>query len=296
MGLRLRMSATIVSIVLSPNLLGAQETPKPKPQPRELAWQVLDDGLAQSAAPKRMEAVKALSLITGERRAIRLALRRLTDDNSLVRTAAATTLGQLHATIAIPQLRQALSDTRISVVLAASQALYLLHDKSAYGVYYAILMGDRKASDSMVQAQMDRLKDPKQMAELGFKEGLGFVPYGGLGFEAYKNMSKKDNWVVRAAAARFLALDPDPMSGDALIQIALADNITEVREAALDALAERGDAACIERLQRNLDDDKAAVRYRTAAVILHLSDVGVKSKPQPKDKPEDKAPSRTAQP
>ena len=288
MGLRLRMCAAIAVALFSQNLFAADE--KPKPQPREQAWQVLDDGLAESAAQKRMEAVKALSLLSGERRATRLALRRLTDDNFLVRTAAATTLGQLHATTAIPQLKEALSDKRISVVLAAAQALYVLHDKSAYGVYYAILMGDRKTGDGMIQSQMDRLKDPKQMAELGFKEGLGFVPYGGLGFEAYKNMSKKDDWVARAAAARFLAHDVDPMSGDALIQIALTDKSTEVRQAALDALAERGDPSCIERLQRNLDDDKAAVRYRTAAVILHLSDLAGKLKP--KEKP----PSPTVQP
>jgi len=64
------------------------------------------------------------------------------------------------------------------------------------------------------------------------------------------------------------------MSRDALIQTALADNSTNVRQAALDALAERGDGTCIDRLMRNLDDDKSAVRYRTAAVIIHLSDVG----------------------
>jgi HEAT repeat protein len=278
MGTRLRMRACLIfifiSVLLSLNLFGADE--KPKPRPREQAWQVLDDGLAQSTAQKRMEAVKALSLISGERRAIRLALRRLTDENPTVRAAAATTLGQLHATSAIPQLKAALDDKRISVVLAAAQALFLLGDKSAYGVYYAILMGDRKASDGL-QSQMDRLKDPKQMAELGLREGMGFVPYGGIGIEAY-NISKKDNWPVRAAAARFLALDPDPMSGDALIQIALTDDNANVRQAALDALAERGDPTCIERLLRNLDDHKAAVRYRTAAVILHLSDLAGKSK------------------
>jgi HEAT repeat protein len=124
----------------------------------------------------------------------------------------------------------------------------------------------------LVQAQLDRLKDPKKVVQLGFEQGIGFVPYGGIGVAAYK-AAKNDNSHVRAAAARFLALDPDPMSGDALIQIALADNSAVVRQAALDAIAERGDSSRIERLQRNLRDPKTAVRYRTAATILHLSDL-----------------------
>lgn len=278
---RISMPLVIFTLVLlfsslvPRELRGADE--KPALGPRERAWQVLDEGLSRSSAQKRLEAVQALSLITGERHAVTLAVRRLTDDNHRVRAAAATTLGQLHAVSAIPQLRTALEDTRISVVLAASQALFTMHDKSAYGIYYAVLMGDRKTSEGMVQAQMDRLKDPKQMAQLGLQEGIGFMPYGGIGIEAYRNLSKKDNWPIRAAAARFLAHDPDVMSRDALIQTALADNNTNVRQAALDALSERGDPSCIERLQRNLDDEKSAVSYRTAAVIIHLSDIAGKS-------------------
>jgi HEAT repeat protein len=57
------------------------------------------------------------------------------------------------------------------------------------------------------------------------------------------------------------------------LQAALADKEEEVRLAALDALAERGDPKCIERLAKNLNEDKSAVRYRTAAVILHLGDL-----------------------
>jgi HEAT repeat protein len=195
------------------------------------------------------------------------------DDHPSVRAAAAATLGQLHATAAIPDLKAALSDKDISVVLAATYSLFLMKDKSAYGIYYAILMRDRKSSEGMVQAQLDRLKDPKQMAELGVQEGLGFVPFGGMGFEAYRQLSKRNESPVRAAAARFLAHDPDPISEDALLQSALADDSDVVRQAALDALAERGDPVCVERLMQNLNETKSDVRYRTAAVIIHLSSI-----------------------
>jgi HEAT repeat protein len=239
----------------------------------EQAWRVLWLGLHNPRALKRMEAVKALSLMKGNQRALIFALRALNDKNSRVRTAAAATLGDLNASKAIPALKAALSDKEVSVVLAATHALYILKDPAAYQIYYAILMGDKKTSEGLIESQVNRLKDPKQVAEMGFQEGLGFVPFGGMGYEAYRTLMKHDSSPVRAAAARFLALDPDSVSEDALIQTALADKNTIVREAALDALAQRGDPACAERLAKNLDEKQYPVRYRTAATIIRLSNL-----------------------
>jgi len=272
MRFRLRGGGRLVSWLLVCTTCFAADAPTPI-SPRDQAWHVLRDGLADTKAIKRKEAVQALSLITGNRTAQLLAVHALNDAHPSVRTAAAATLGQLHATTAIADLKEALSDKEISVVLAATYSLFLLKDKSAYSIYYAILMRDQKSSEGMVQTQLNRLKDPKQMTELGVQEGLGFVPFGGMGFEAYKQLSKRNESPVRAAAARFLAHDPDPVSEDALLQSALADDSEVVRDAALDALAERGNPGCIPRLLKNLDESKSDVRYRTAAVIIHLSSV-----------------------
>jgi HEAT repeat protein len=206
----------------------------------------------------------------GDEHALKFALRALHDKNSRVRAAAASTLGSLHSEQAIPELRAALSDKETSVMLAASQALYAMKDPAAYDIYYAILMGDKKSSAGLVQSQINRLKDPKQVAEMGFQEGLGFVPYGGMGYEAYRTIKSKNSAPARATAARLLALDPDPVSEDALMQAALADKDQAVRQAALDALAQRGDPRCMERLSRNLTYKRYAVRYRSAATIIHL--------------------------
>jgi HEAT repeat protein len=274
MAFRVRAGVLILGCLLS-GLCFSADTP-PQLSPKDQAWAVLREGLGETKAPKRMEAVQSLSLLPGHRLAIGSALRALNDKNSSVRTAAAATLGQLNATSAIPALKEALEDKDLSVVLAAAHALLLLKDKSAYGIYYAILVGDKKGSEGLIQGQMERLKDPKQMAQLGFEEGIGFVPFGGMGYEAYRQIMKKDSSPIRAAAARFLARDPDPVSQDALVQTALADKDEIVREAALDALAERGDPRCVERLMKNLSDEKDAVRYRTAATIIHLSNASRK--------------------
>jgi len=237
---------------------------------QEKSWQVLQSGLHSKKVAQRTEAVKALSLLAGNRQAVRFSLRAMRDNNPRVRVAAASTLGELHATNTIPALKAALSDKDASVMLAATHALYILKDPLAYEVYYDILMGDKKTSAGMIQSQIDRLKDPKQVAQMGIEEGIGFVPYAGIGYAAYRQLMKHDNSPVRAAAARFLALDPDAISEDALIQVALADKNIIVREAALDALTERNDSKCVGRLAKNLDDDKYPVRYRTAAAIIHL--------------------------
>jgi HEAT repeat protein len=249
----------------------AEKREPSKPDYHEEAWRVLWLGLHNPRTSKRVEAVKALSLMTGNQRALVFALRALNDKNFQVRAAAATTLGSLHEKSTAPALRAALSDKQVSVMLAAAHALYVLHDPAAYEIYYAILMGDKKTSSGLIQEQINRLKDPKQVVEMGFQEGLGFVPYGGMGYEAYRTLMKRGNASARVAAARFLASDPDPISEDALMQAALVDKSIPVREAALDALAEKNDPRTIERLETNLHQRLYAVRYRTAAVILNLS-------------------------
>ena len=263
----------LAAVTLLLTIVSAAEVTPATPDTREQAWAVLNEGLKHDHASHRMIAVQALSLMAKNRTAERLAMRALKDHDIKVRASAATTLGLLNARQAIPALRQALQDPQIVVVLSAAQALYLMKDPSAYDIYYAILMGDRKSNNGLLQSQLDRLKDPKQMMQLGIQEGISFVPFGGMGYEAFRELKSHNGASARAAAARFLARDPDQITEDALLQAAVADKDEEVRLAALDALAERGNPKCIERLAKNLNEDKSAVRYRTAAAILHLGDL-----------------------
>lgn len=241
------------------------------------AWAVLRRGLTSDKVVGRQLSVRSLSLMRHDHKAVEFAEQALDDRDRHVRAAAAETLGQLQSSSSIPKLRGALHDPEILVVLAAAHSLYLLKDRSAYPVYYAILMGDRKGSEGLVESQLDRLRDPKQLMQLGFEEGVGLVPYGGMGYEAYRQIRGHDASPVRAVAARSLARDPDPVSEDALIQVALSDKSVPVRLAALDALSERDDRRSIERLMKNLSETELAVRYRTAAVILRLSQTGHRS-------------------
>jgi hypothetical protein len=90
-------------------------------------------------------------------------------------------IGELRDRASIAQLEKTISDKDGAVVLAAAHALLEMNDKSAYEVYYAILTGERHTKKSLIAGQMDTLRDPKKMALLGFQEGIGFIPFAGIG-------------------------------------------------------------------------------------------------------------------
>src|SRR3984885_1512599 len=131
----------------------------------------------------RANAIRVLGLIPKNARAQQMAEKALKDDKPEVRSAAATALGGMQARSSIPKLKDALADDEPGVVLSAAHALDLMHDRAAFEVYYEILTGQRKTSKGLVASQIAVLKDPKKLALLGFEEGIGFVPFAGMGWE-----------------------------------------------------------------------------------------------------------------
>jgi HEAT repeat protein len=256
-------------------------TPK---APREKAWGILREALQDDTADNRAKAVRALGLLPRSAEAEKAAIGALKDDKADVRLAAAAALGSMQAEHATPELEKVLNDSEPVVVLAAANSLLLLHDDAGYDVYYGVLTGERHASKGLIKGQLDSLKDKKKMAELGFEEGIGFIPYAGIGYEIFKTLTKDDSSPVRAAAAKKLARDPNPDSGEALITATTDKNWT-VRAAALEAIAERGDRSLVAKIATAMDDDKDLVRYMAAACVAHLSDLPLKKVPAKTRKP-----------
>jgi HEAT repeat protein len=144
-----------------------------------------------------------------------------------------------------------------------------MHDNSAYEVYYEVLNGERKAGKGLIASQRSILSDPKRMAKLGFEEGIGFIPFAGIGWGAIKTITKDDSSPVRAAAAKVLAKDPDPATTKALAD-AVGDKSWLVRTAALEALAKRRDPSVLATVELRLADEKDAVKYTAAATVIRL--------------------------
>ena len=253
-------------------LFAVLAVPQSQP-PLDNAWTILQGGLSDKSTNNRSAAVRILGLLDYNPKAVDLALQALSDQNPDVRAAAAGALGDVKAQSAIPKLKDLVKmEEDPAVILAAAHSLIELGEPLGYNVYYAILTGELKSGQSLLDQKKKMLSDPKKMAQFGFEQGIGFVPFAGIGYSAFKLATKDDSSPVRAAAAEVIAKDPDPKSGDALVTAA-SDKSWIVRAAALDAISRRGDPDLSPKIEFALNDNRSVVRYTAAAVIIHLADV-----------------------
>jgi HEAT repeat protein len=233
------------------------------------AWNMLVQGAHGSNMDKRANAIQALGLDSGDPAAVQLAEDALGDKEAYVRAAAAKALGALDSPQSIPKLQSLVTDKDISVALAVGHALVQLKSNSGYDVYYSLVVGVRKGSTSPITEEMNQMKTPSRAVRFAFDQGIGFLPYGGYGMEALHAWKKRSTAPTRAAAARELAGDPDPRSGQALAK-AVSDKDWSVRAAAIEAIAKRGDPALLVDIVPAMSDRKDVVRYSAAAGVLRL--------------------------
>jgi len=243
-------SLAIASVVLLSGSAWAQS-------PADRGYRILEQGLQDANEERRERAALALGLLVEHDRAMELA-------------AAATALGQIGLPASIPRLKAALEDNESEVVFAAAGALHLLRDPMANNVYYAVLTGQRKTGEPLLESQLEMLKDPKALAKIGFDAGMGLVPFGGVGTKVFKTVTQDKVSPVRAAAAQRLANDPDPRSARALAGAA-SDKEWLVRASAVSAIAKRGDPELLSAVIPLLDDEEDTVRFDAAAVVVKLS-------------------------
>lgn len=245
--------------------------------PIEQAWAILQAGANDKNTDQRVATMRVLQLIPGDTKAVGMAEQGLKDPEAEVRGAAALALGAMGSKSAIPQLEAAAkSEEDGSVVMGAGKALIELGDEKGYGVFYAVLTGQRKTGESLIGGQEkalnDLLKNPKQMEAMAFEQGIGFVPFGGIGYQAFNTIraSESKEPMVKASSIKMLAKDPDARTEKALVA-AIADTHWVVRAAAYDALARRGHSAVLPDLSPGLKDDKGEVKLTAAAAVIHLS-------------------------
>jgi HEAT repeat protein len=162
------------------------------------------------------------------------------------------------------------TDDDAEVVFGAAAALHTLGDARAYEFYYAVLTGQRKTGTSLVDSQLKMLQDKRAVAKMGVEAGLGFVPFGSLGYSLVKRGTKDDTSPVRAAAAQKLIQDPDPKTIEALMSTA-GDEKWVVRAAVLNAIAKRGDPKLLPAVLPRLDDENDTVRLTAAATALRIA-------------------------
>jgi HEAT repeat protein len=246
------------------------QSPAAETATQKQAWDLLEKGASDHNIDKRANAIQALGLDIGDTSAVRMAENALADPAAFVRAAAAKALGALGSPDSVPKLQPLLNDEDISVALAAGHALVELKSNSGYDLYYALVVGNRKGSRSLITEELDQMRTPSRAVRFAFDQGVGFLPYGGYGMEALHAWRKRNTSPTRAAAARELADDPDPRTGEALAK-AVSDNAWVVRAAALEAIAKRGNPILLADIVPAMSDKKEIVRYSAAAAVLRLS-------------------------
>jgi len=281
--MKLLLSSAFTIALLSPSWMSGQ-TPgaetKATQTPSEQAWAILQANLNENSIEKRVQAVRVLALLPGDSPALEYAKKAAKDEKPEVRAASATALGQFHVKSSVVLLRKLLDDKEPSVALAAASALISSKDPLAYEAYYEFLTGERKTGNGLIASQMRMLHDPKKMAEIGIEDGIGFIPYASIGLSAFKTLRADDVSPVRAAAAKMLASDPDPISGKALAN-AVSDKSWLVKAAALEAIAKRGDPQLLDGIVPAMMDDNTSVRCTAAAAVIRLSTIAEASRKKP---------------
>lgn len=244
----------------------------------DAAWSAIDHGLESGNFEHRIQTIVGVATIDGSNAQ---AVRRLVDlmkhdKDARVRQEAALALGQMKATSAIPDLQVALDDTG-EVAFAAAKSLTDLGDSSGRPMLIAVLAGTRKATPGvMTNAVRDaqrRIKHPEGLILMGAQDAVGtmFGP-AAMGMTAIEQTAglRSKGSPARAAAAAYLAKDPDPYAVT-LLEWALDDDSKMVRVEAARALGKRGNAGSIAKLEPLLKDDHHAVRAMAAAAIIRLS-------------------------
>lgn len=285
-----RLCALSLLVCFGCQLLYCQEDNKATPDnsnlpPKVRAWTLLDEGAANSSYEKRAKVMASLGVIKDDPEAERLAIKGLSDARPEVRSAAAAALGDIGIKSATVELHKMFKDKDVTVIMASARALLDLGDNSGYQVYYAILMGETKTGTGLLDEQKKMLKDPQKMAQFGFETGIGFIPFAGMGWSAFKMLRKDDTSPVLAASAMTLATDPDPKSGEALATTAETNKSWIVRAAALNAIAKRGNPVLLDAAVKCLVDEREEVQYAAAGAVIRLSDIGEPGRPAAARKP-----------
>ena len=188
-----RSLALFLWIVFAAAFLLLSAVPVFAQSPADKAWAILKSGLAEKSVEQRATATRVLGLLENNPEAEKLALTALGDEKPEVRSAAADALGQMKAKSAAPKLAATLKEEKeVSVVIASARSLIALGNPLGYAVYYAVLTGERKSGSSLLEDQKKMLKDPKKMAQFGFEQGIGFIPFASVGYGAFKALTKDD--------------------------------------------------------------------------------------------------------
>jgi hypothetical protein len=280
--LRFCIFVTLSVLFLAAWVLGSD---KPQPKPVSVAaapsvsWKVLTTATQDHSSVRRKKAILALATMPPWHSVIKLLTDKLHEDqDSRIRTAAASALGTIKARRALPDLRQALDDKEVTVRFAAAQSLWKMGDHSGREILLNVLEGETSPAggmDEMIRQEFtdatQKIHDPQALAWMGVEEASGaFLGPFSIGVTMAERLAKDSGASARVLSATMLASDHDPVTVRDLDE-SLADKNWVVRAAAAKALGDHACAVLIPDLALFLDDKRDELRLTAATSILRIA-------------------------
>jgi HEAT repeat protein len=237
------------------------------------AWEVLKAGPHEPSLVKKLHYINALGVPGINLLTVAMLEELLKDKYPEVRQAAAAVLGDIKSVKSIPALRAALDDDSPEVSFTAARSLWIMGDGSGKAVFLQVLAGERGDSAGFMKGSLrdarNKLHDPKALTMLGVKEGVGlFLGPAAMGITVFEELRKDASASARTLAAAALATDKDPATIQNL-EAALEDKNWIVRAAAAKALAIRGSSKSVPKLAELLKDTENA-QYMAASAIVKI--------------------------
>lgn len=277
--------APVASAAQSPSNALRSPAPGSREPNQATAWDLLIEAANSEKLRDRSDALSALSILDHDRKATAIISFALDDREQTIRSLAATSLGDMKASSAIPKLKTALEDKSPQVAFAAAQALWKMGDRSGRDVFYDVLVGERKVKPGPVKSKIEQARldmhDPKALALIGVNEASGALlgPFS-MGVSMVEEYAKDGGASVQALCAQLLSADDIRETIDQLT-LALGDKNWAVRAATARSLAKLEDRRALPRLQDMMLNDKSQpARLAAAAAVIELSRSRL-ARPQP---------------
>jgi HEAT repeat protein len=241
------------------------------------AWKLLMQGESSPKFRDRSDAVSALTILDRDRKAISAIADALQDKEETIRVLAASSLGEIKARSAIPQLKDTMNnDKSPQVSFAAAEALWKMGDREGRDIFYEVLDGERKVKPGLLKSKMHEARldmhDPKALALIGVNEASGaFLGPFSMGVSMVEEYARNNGTSIQALCAQMLALDESHETVDELTY-ALDDKNWTVRAAAARSLAKLNVRAVLPQLKDMMVNDKSQpARFAAAAAVIRLS-------------------------
>ncbi len=249
---------------------------QPSSKSLDAAWDVLQKGLQDSNPEKRKITAAALSGAGVNPRALQMLYDAMTNDKDPeVRQAAASSLGEMKARVAIPKLKAAI-DNDPEVGFVAARALWIMGDRSGRDLIEEVATGQQKKSTGMVsQAKLEasrRLHDPNGLAKMGAIQTADALlgPFS-IGLKLATDLAKDSGAQARLMAITLLLQQCDAESASS-IQTAFENDKNEtVRAGAAKALGTCGGKQSMQSLIDAVASEKFSVQIAAAATLIRIS-------------------------